>query len=70
MMTPEEKVAYINSQVACATIEMQAMLAENRDRESKGYTQAYGEDAFMNLMVEYSISGEAVVKMLKSTPRP
>lgn len=59
-MTPEQKAAYINAQVACALAEIEAMKAANRQREIQGYTPAYGEEAFAAVPDRYGISNNHV----------
>jgi hypothetical protein len=65
-MTPGEKVAFINSQVACALIEMESMKAANRDRQSRGESDAYGEEAFMNIINEHRIGWNDVIGYLRT----
>ncbi len=43
MSKPSEEVLFH------ARCELEGMLAENQDRMSKGYSQAYGESAFLKL---------------------
>jgi hypothetical protein len=61
-MTPEQKAAFINSQVACALIEAAAMTAENQQREAVGHSMAYNEEAFLGLIDSYGISHNKVVE--------
>ena len=60
-MTPEQSAAYINSQVACAMVEMYAMYAANALRADHGESIAYTEEAFMALHVKYCIGHNAVI---------
>ncbi len=64
-MTDEQKSAFINSQVACALIELAAMQAENSKRERGGYTAAYTEDAFLALQTKYLIGHNEVLTFLR-----
>ena len=41
-MNDEQKVAYVYAQAVCAQIELQAMLAENQSRATRGLAQAWG----------------------------
>ena len=59
------KAAHINSQVACALIEMESMKAANEERASKGLAQAYDEGAFMALINRYGIHTNAVIGWLR-----
>lgn len=54
-MSPEQRAIFLQSQAACALIEMEAMKAANWMREMKGETIAYGEEAFMDLISTYGI---------------
>ena len=64
-MTDEQKAAFIQSQVACATIEAMGMVAENTDRQSRGFSIAYDEVAFDNLTRKYIISHNAVIEFMR-----
>ena len=55
-MTSEEKAAVINARCATALIRAMGMQAENQDRLSKGYSIAYTENAFENVIVEEGTS--------------
>lgn len=63
-MNPEERVAFINAQVACALIDLAGMQAENRQREMEGKSLAYTEDAFQVMKRGYCIDHNAVVSYL------
>lgn len=63
-MTEEQKVAYIIAQSVCAFIETQAMIAENQNREHRGESLAYTEDAFNALLEKYPIGHNAVMKII------
>lgn len=43
-----------------AEIEMQAMIAENKQREVLGQSMAYTEKSFMDLINQYSIHANAI----------
>ena len=60
-MTPEQKAAFINAQVVCATAEIEGMKALNVYRESRGETIAYDENAFVDVPDKYGISHNAVI---------
>jgi hypothetical protein len=42
-----------------AEIEMNAMIAENKQREVFGHSMAYGDQSFMNLIEKYEIHHNA-----------
>lgn len=60
-MTPEQQAAFINSQVACALIELAGMQAENTARQQLGQSPAYQEDSFQVLMRRYLIGHNEVL---------
>ena len=62
-MTPEQKAAYINARVACATIEAAGMTALNMQRASLGLSMAYEDDAFDALIDKYGIHHNAVLNL-------
>lgn len=49
-MNDEQRLIYVRGMLLQAEIEMQAMIAENKIRESEGNAPAYGEQAFMDLI--------------------
>jgi len=63
-MTDEQKAAYINSQVVCARIEMEAMKMANKEKLTPGL--AYGEKAFRNLIAKYQIGHNDVIGFFHS----
>ena len=65
-MTPEQTASYVNSQAACALIEMQGMIAANQFRMQQGLTIAYDEKAFFALIDQYGISHNAVITQFSS----
>ena len=60
-MTPEQQAAYINAQTAAALIEMQSMIAKNKERETNGSALAYGEEAFLELIERYGLHHNAIL---------
>lgn len=64
-MNHNEAAAFINSQVACALIEVESMKAANTERESQGYALAYDEEAFMAIIDKYGIDHNAVLTVLR-----
>jgi hypothetical protein len=65
-MSPEEKVAYINAQVACAMIQAMGMQAENEYRRKIGEPPRYRECDFGNLPVRFGIHHSALVAFFES----
>lgn len=61
-MDREQKIAYINSQTVCAQAELSGMEAENAQREHRGESMAYDEDAFMDIPVKYGITHNQVLE--------
>lgn len=62
-MTPEQKAAYIQAQAVCALIEAMGMQALNRDRDTKGLSLAYDDEAFFGLIEKYGIHHNATVEL-------
>jgi hypothetical protein len=60
-----DKVAYLNSQIACAMIEAMGMQAENKQREIMGNSPAYVEDSFMELLTKYGLHHNSVITFLQ-----
>jgi hypothetical protein len=54
-MTHEENLLYFKMNLINAEIEMQAMIAENKQREVEGKSPAYVFKQFMDLIVKYNI---------------
>ena len=54
-MDHENKVLYFKMQLLLAEIEMNAMKAENQQREAVGDSPTYGEEQFMALIEKYGI---------------
>jgi hypothetical protein len=61
-----KNIVYIQSQIACAQIELAAMQAENQERSFKGESMAYNSGHFMELINKYNIYHNAVIEMTKS----
>jgi hypothetical protein len=57
-MTPEQQAAYINSQAACALIEMAGMQAANA---ANLLSPPYSQDDFNQILIKYGIFHNAVV---------
>lgn len=59
-MTPEQKAAYVNAQVACAMIEAMGMQAENMGRVHRGTAMAYNDEHFSALIEKYGLHHNAI----------
>lgn len=65
-MTPEQKAAWINGQVAIFNCRVQGMIAENTVRQHRGESMAYPEDSFAVLEREFSHIGfNAVIEFFR-----
>lgn len=60
-----EQEIYLLSQITCAQIEMNAMMAENQQRQHLGQAMAYTEEAFIELIEKYDLSHNAVLSYLR-----
>jgi hypothetical protein len=56
-----KNLTYINSQVACALIELEAMKAANAERARKHEAPAYTEENFMTLQTHYGLTHNQVL---------
>jgi hypothetical protein len=59
-----ENIVYLNTQVACVMIELEAMKAENMERQMLGQSMTFVQDDFMNLIAKYDIGCNDVIKRL------
>lgn len=62
-MTPDQAAAYVFAQAACALAEIEAMKAANIERETRGHSPAFGEDAFLGICDRYCINHNAVLQL-------
>jgi len=60
-----DKVAYLNSQIACAIIEAMGMQAENEQRKIMGNSPAYVKDSFMQLLDKYGLHHNSIITFLQ-----
>ena len=60
-MTPEQQIVFVQGQIACSLIEMEAMKAANIERANKGESLAYGEADFMGLIDKHCISHNGII---------
>lgn len=66
-MDKEQRIAFINSQVVCATAAIEGMKAENSDRLSKGYSIAYDDEAFCKVPAEFGLEHNQVIEYLRDS---
>ena len=64
-MNDEARVAFINSQVVCASITAMGMMAENEVCRMKGVLPEYYKEDFDKLINEYGIHHNAVIGYLR-----
>lgn len=64
-MNDEQRLVFIQSQIACAMIEMEGMKAENAHRISCGNSLAYGEGEFGGIAQRFCIDHNSVVSYLR-----
>ena len=63
-MTPEQSAAFIYAQATSAFIEALAMITANAERQMKGETLAYPEEAIKELIAKYGLGHNAVILSL------
>ncbi len=63
-MDREQRLAYVRGRLLQAEIEMQSMIAANKQREIEGKSPAYGEEAFLALIKEYGVHHNALITEL------
>jgi hypothetical protein len=66
-MNEQNRAIYIQSQIACAMIEIEAMKAENAQRESAGQAISYGYNAFICLIERYGLHHNAILGYLQDS---
>ena len=59
-----QNVAYVQSQIATAMVELEAMKWANVNRREQGLSLAYTEEAFASLIDKYQLGHNAVVTNL------
>jgi hypothetical protein len=59
------QAAYVNSLVVCAMITAMGMQAENMQRKHLGQSMAYQCNAFVDLIREFGIGCNDVIKLLR-----
>ena len=64
-LTDDQLAAIVNARVASCLCEMQAMIAANAERESKGLAPVFGEDAFANLPEKHGIDDNSVFTVFR-----
>lgn len=64
-MTKEEKIVYLQSQIACANIRLEAMKAENEAGKINGTFPAYTQFHFSDVIEDYGLGSNQVIEFLK-----
>jgi hypothetical protein len=65
METEAGRAAFVQAAVARALIRAFGMVAANMEREHRGHSLAYGEEAFERLVVEEGIGHNQVLMALR-----
>lgn len=55
-MDPFQRAVFLQSQTISALIEMESMKVANEERRSQGYSLAYDEKAFIDVIARHGIS--------------
>jgi hypothetical protein len=64
-MTPEQRAVFIQSQIVCARITMEAMKAANAQAEYNNEAPKYGEKDFKSIIDDYGIGHNHVISFLQ-----
>ena len=64
-MTPEQLAALVYARVARALIRMASMQAANTERVERGYSIAYNEGAFLDVIEDEGLGENAVLLTLR-----
>jgi hypothetical protein len=64
-MNDEQKIAYVNGQIACAQIEAMGMVADNAYWQSLGQAPAYTLTHFQDLIYKYGIHNNAIIEFFR-----
>ena len=68
-MGEEQRVAFLMAQTVAAQIELEAMKAANTQREINGFSPAYDEAAFMELITKWKIGhNESILTLIGGQP--
>jgi len=62
-MTPEQKAAYVQAQVACVLTHVASMTAANMQRAACNESMAYNEEDFASLITRYGIHHNTVMTL-------
>jgi hypothetical protein len=65
-MTPETAAAFVTAAATRALLRMEAMKAANHERTESGLALAYGEEAFLNVIVDEGIGHNSVVTTINN----
>lgn len=64
-MTSEQAAAYVFSQSVAAMAMIEGMKVTNRERVSHGHTEAYDEEAFLQVAKDFDIGCNDVLSLFK-----
>ena len=64
-MNEAQRIAFFSAQIVCAQAEIESMKAANVAREAQGYAQAYGEEAFREVVNKYGLGHNDAITFLK-----
>jgi len=62
-MTDEQKAAFVFAAAVRVSAQIESMKAENQHREMQGYSQAYGEEAFLEVFNREGITHNAILAL-------
>jgi len=65
-VTKLQNIAYVNSQIASAMIELEAMKSENTQAEHHGHSMPWGYNEFCSLIEKYKLSHNQIMTQLVS----
>lgn len=60
-MTPEQAASYVYAQSVAAMAEIEGMKAMNEERRMQGYSIAYDEQSFLDVIQSYGLHHNAIV---------
>lgn len=64
-MNELQQIAYVQAQVACALIELEARKVANEERRARGEALAYAEEGFRDIVRNLGIDHNSVLETLR-----
>jgi hypothetical protein len=61
-----QNIAYVNSRIVSAQIEMEAMKTFNQDRLNRGEQIGYTEESFLSLIDKYGLGNNTILTELEN----